>query len=471
MYKCTIGLEIHAELNTKTKVFSSSINEYNDEANVNLGVVDLGYPGILPVVNEEAVRKAILVSLALNSKIASVIKFDRKNYFYPDLPKGYQITQSHEPFGTNGYLMINVSDEDKKVLIHDLHLEEDTASLDHFNDYSLINYNRAGSPLIEIVTEPCMHSSDEAVAFLEALRSLLLYTEASEARSDRGQIRCDVNVSVSDSDVLGTKVEIKNINSFYNVKETIDYEIKRQTEALENNEKIKMETRRFDSNDKKTYSMREKVDAVDYKYFVEPNIPIIKLEEKYIEEIKKDIPVLPFERINKYMGEYNLSRKEANTLTKEKDISDYFEETVNLGVNPKDASNWITTKILGVLNKDNSTIKRFYLTPALLKELIDLINNKKITTEQAKEVFTLVIEKEKSPKAIVEEMGFKVIENDDEIEKLAIEIIKNNEEVVKEYFRGKTRMLDYLVGQIMKETKGQASPTKAKEIMLKHLKN
>lgn len=471
MYKVTIGLEIHAELNTKTKVFSSGINEYNEEANVNLNVVDLGYPGILPILNEEAVHKAILVSLALNCEIANEIKFDRKNYFYPDLPKGYQITQFHKPFGTNGYIMINNNEEDKKVLIHDLHLEEDTASLDHFKDYSLLNYNRAGSPLIEIVTEPCMHSSEEAVSFLETLRSILLYTNASDARSDRGQIRCDVNVSISDNEILGTKVEVKNINSFYNVKETIDYEIKRQMELLNKNEKIKQETRRFDANDKKTYSMREKVEAIDYKYFVEPNIPIIQIDKEYIEDIKKEIPVLPFERVNKYIKEYGLTRKEANTIVKDKDISNYFEESISIGCNPKDASNWITTKILGILNKESRKIKEFYLTPILLNELINLINDKKITTEQAKEVFSISVEENKTPKEVVEEKGFKVVDNDNLIKELSIKIIENNKEVVEVYFNGKVKMLDYLVGQIMKETKGEASPLRAKEIMLETLDN
>lgn len=470
MYKITVGLEVHCELKSNSKVFSSGKNEYNDEANVSLSAVDLGFPGILPVLNKDSVKKAILVASALNCKIANIIKFDRKNYFYQDLPKGYQITQMHEPFGTNGYLMINVEGQDKKVLIHDLHLEEDTASLDHFTDYSLLNYNRAGVPLIEIVTEPCLHSSEEVITYLESLRSLIIYSNASDARSDRGQMRCDVNISLSETEELGTKVEIKNINSFYNVKETIDYEIKRQTELLDKGEKVLQETRRFDSSDKKTYSMRSKVDAIDYKYFIEPNIPFIKIEESFIEEIKSSLPVLPFERINNYIENFNLNRKEANILVKEKEISDYFEKCVKLGSNPKIISNWITTKILGYLNKENQKLNEFYLTPELLTELIALIENKTITSQQAKEVFEYSILENKTPKEIVEEKGLKSMEDDSLLLNIVKEVVNNNEEAIKDYKNGKVRMLDYLVGQVMKESKGKANPSLAKELMLKEIK-
>lgn len=464
MYKVTIGLEVHCELKTNSKGFSTGKNEYKDDANINLSPVDLGFPGILPVVNKEAVRKAILVSSALNCEIAKTLSFDRKNYFYPDLPKGYQITQLHNPVGINGYLMINDNDEDKKILIHDLHLEEDTASLDHFNSYSLLNFNRAGIPLIEIVTEPCMHSSSEAITFLESLRSLIIYTDASEARSDRGQMRCDVNISLSDDDNLGTRVEIKNINSFYNVKDTIEYEIKRQTELLEQGKKILQETRRFNSQDKKTYTMRSKEDAIDYKYFMEPNIPIIKLGDEFINNVKLSLPRLPYERVNNYIEEYDLSRKEANTLVKEKDISDYFENTVSFGVNPKSVSNWINTKILGYLNKKNIKISDLYLTEEYLYELIKLVDDKKITSQQAKDVFDYVLEEQKSPKEIIKEKKLESLNNKEEIIKIAKNVIENNKDAVNQYKSGKDKMLDYLVGQVMKESKGQANPITAKEI-------
>ena len=465
MYKVTIGLEVHCELKTNSKGFSTGKNEYKDDANINLSPVDLGFPGILPVVNKEAVRKAILVSSALNCEIAKTLSFDRKNYFYPDLPKGYQITQLHNPVGINGYLMINDNDEDKKILIHDLHLEEDTASLDHFNSYSLLNFNRAGIPLIEIVTEPCMHSSSEVITFLESLRSLIIYTDASEARSDRGQMRCDVNISLSENDNLGTRVEIKNINSFYNVKDTIEYEIKRQTELLEQGEQIVQETRRFSSQDKKTYTMRSKEDAIDYKYFMEPNIPVIKLNNEFINEIKFSLPKLPYERVNDYISMYGLSRKEANTLVKEKDISDYFENTVSLGANPKSVSNWINTKIMGYLNKENINIKDLFLKEEYLNDLIDMTLKGTINSQQAKDVFDYVLEENKEPKVIVKEKNMECLDDKAEIEQMVKRILENNNEAVTQYKSGKDKMLDYLVGQVMKESRGKVNPETAKLLM------
>ena len=287
MYKVVIGLEVHCELKSNSKNFSGSRNSYSTIPNSNVSVVDLGMPGILPVVNKEAVKNSIKMALAMHCDIPEKLTFERKNYFYPDLPKGYQITQFKNPIGTNGYVMINVNGEDKKILIHDTHLEEDTASLDHYNAYSLIDYNRCGVPLLETVTEPCINSADEAVAFLESLRSIFLYCDTSYARSDRGQIRCDVNVSLmkEDSTELGTRVEMKNINSFSSVREAIICEVERQTEILNNGGVILQETRRFDENTNQTYSMRSKEDAIDYRYFTDPNLPPVKISREWVEEI------------------------------------------------------------------------------------------------------------------------------------------------------------------------------------------
>ena len=286
MYKTVIGLEVHCELKSNSKNFSSARNGFSDIPNSNVSVVDMGMPGILPVVNKEAVRNSIKMASAMNCEIPKYLTFERKNYFYPDLPKGYQITQFKHPIGTNGYVMINVNGEDKKVLIHDTHLEEDTTSMDHYNDYSLLDYNRCGVPLLETVTEPCLNSADEAVAFLEGLRSIFLYTDTSYARSDKGQIRCDVNVSLMKEDAteLGTKVEIKNINSFSSVKAAILCEVARQTEVLNSGGIILQETRRYDEESGITVHMRSKVDAIDYKYFIEPNIPKFKLDKAWLEE-------------------------------------------------------------------------------------------------------------------------------------------------------------------------------------------
>ncbi len=468
MYKVTIGLEIHCQLTTNSKVFSSSKNDYNEMPNSNLSTIDLGFPGILPVINKEAIYKSIKLACALNCKIPDKLIFDRKNYYYPDLPKGYQITQAANPIGTNGYLDIDVNDNIKRVLIHDIHLEEDTASLDHYDEYSLIDYNRAGIPLIEIVTEPCINSTEEALAFLESLRSLIIYCNASEARSDRGQIRCDVNISLSDTDKLGNKVEVKNINSFYNVKLAIEYEIKRQTELLNNNEVIMQETRRFDDKTSSTQRMRTKVDAIDYKYFTEPNIPVINLSPEYIDSIKKEVPILQLERITKYTNEYNLSKKDAETLTKVKEISDFFDECIKLSINPQKAANWINSMLLGYLNSTNKDIKD--INPNIIKELIELTDINTISSKQAKEVFVKSIELNKNPKDIVKEENISQIDNNHELIRIIDEVLEENIGEVKEYTEEKYRMIDFFVGQVMKKTKGQANPSKTMEMIKEKIK-
>ena len=320
-YKVVVGLEMHCELKSNSKVFSSAENSYNELANANVRPVDMAFPGTLPVVNKECVRKALLMSMVLNCKQPEYMYFDRKNYYYPDLPKGFQITQMHDPVGVDGNITIECDDYEKNVLIHDIHLEEDAASLDHYYDTSLIDYNRAGVPLLELVTEPCLSSAEEAVAFLETMRRIYQYCGVSEADTKKGQIRCDVNVSIMDPDAteLGTKVEIKNINSFGNVYDAIIYEVKRQSELKDAGryDEVVQETRRFDEETGTTIHMRSKVDAIDYKYFVEPNIPKYKIDKKWLDEIRKDIPMLPRERKNKYINEYGLSEYDANIIIKE----------------------------------------------------------------------------------------------------------------------------------------------------------
>ena len=470
MYKVVIGLEVHCELKTVSKNFSGSRNEYSSLPNSNVATVDLGFPGVLPVANKEAVKKALKMALALNCETPDVITFDRKNYFYPDLPKGYQITQMHKPVGINGYVMINVDGEDKKVLIHDTHLEEDTASLDHFGNYSLIDYNRSGIPLLETVTEPCLHSAKEAIAFLETLRSMFLYCDTSEARSDKGQMRCDVNISLMKEDAteLGTKVEMKNINSFNNVKEAIEYEIKRQTEVLESGGKVIQETRRYDDEDKKTYSMRQKVDAIDYKYFVEPNIPPVKVTSEWLGEIRNEIPMLQYERINLYMNEYGISRKDATTLVKEKKIAEYYEQGIKEGGDPKTLANWIVSIIMGHLNKFEIGIDKIYLTPKMLTELIKVLNAGKISIKQAKEVLYKALEEEKDPVKLVDELGISQIGDDDEIRKIALEVIDENSHLIADYKAGK-KVFDYFVGQVMKKTRGRANPATTAKILREEL--
>lgn len=467
MYKVVIGLEVHCELKTKSKNFSGAKNDYSSIPNSNIAPVDLGFPGILPVVNKEAVKKALKMAIALNCKTPDEIIFDRKNYFYPDLPKGYQITQMHKPVGVDGYVMINVDGVDKKVLIHDTHLEEDTASLDHFGTYSLIDYNRSGIPLLETVTEPCLNSAKEAIAFLETLRSMFLYCDTSEARSDKGQMRCDVNISLMGENAteLGTKVEMKNINSFNNVEKAIMYEIQRQTEILNSGGKIIQETRRYSDEDNCTYSMRSKVDAIDYKYFIEPNIAPVKVTDEFINEIKETIPMLQYDRINLYMTKYMLSRYDSTILVKEKEIADYFEDCIKEGSDPKLAANWITSIILGHLNKLEIGINEIFVTPKMLTQLIKMVSDNKISSKQGKEVLYKSLSDEKEPTKIVEELGISQIANDDEIRKVVLEVIEEQPKAVEDVKNGRDRILDFLVGQVMKKTRGKANPSLASNLM------
>lgn len=469
MYKVTIGLEVHCELKTNSKVFSSGANTYDDEPNGNLSVVDLGFPGVLPVVNKEAVKKALKTAIALNCETPDVVMFDRKNYYYPDLPKGYQITQVTKPMGVRGYLDVDVDDYVKRVGITQLHLEEDTASLDHYADYSLINYNRAGIPLIEIVTEPCMHSPEEALAFLESLRSVFLYCGVSEARSDLGQMRCDVNISLSKDETLGKKVEIKNINSFNNVKEAIIYEIERQTNALESGEEIIQETRRFDDTTRKTYRMRTKVDMVDYRYFVDPNIPPIALDKNWKEEIKNEIPMLQFERREFYMSEYGLSKYDATVLAKTKEVADYFEECIKLGMDYKVAANWVSGTVLSTLNYHNITIEEFYVTPKMIFELAKLVDEKKISLKQAREVFYKSSEEHIDPLQLIKDLNIIQISDEGAVLDVVLEVIKENPSAVEEYDPTNPKVVDYFVGQVMRKTRGKVNPNMAFEMVKQEL--
>ena len=393
MFKVVIGLEVHCELDTKSKNFSASPNKFSMIPNESVSTVDLGLPGILPVPNKEAVRKALLTAMALHCKNPDEVIFDRKNYFYPDLPKGYQITQVTKPMGKDGYLDILVKGTPKRVYIHQLHLEEDTASLKHDTKFSLIDYNRSGVPLIEIVTEPCIESADEAVTFLEDLKDVFLFLGVSEAKSNYGQMRCDVNISLMEegSDKLGTKVEMKNINAFTSVRDAIEYEIKRQSEILLKGEKVIQETRRI-AEDGKTYSMREKVDAVDYKYFLEPNIPSTPLSDEYLYELRSTLPELKTDRFLRYMKEYSLSEYDAKVLSKERPTADYFEEVLSYGSDVELTVNFLTSAILSTLNKLEITLDELFITPKMLSGVVDYVHEGKISLDHGKKILYQAIE-------------------------------------------------------------------------------
>ena len=469
-YKALIGLEMHCEISeTNTKVFSSAENSYKDTPNCNIRPVDMAFPGTLPVVNKKAVELALKASMILGCKQPEYIYFERKNYYYPDLPKGYQITQETKPapVGIYGSLTYDCKGEQKTVRINNIHLEEDTASSNHYDNFSTLDYNRAGVPLLELVTEPDMHSADEAVSFLETMKSIYQYAGISEADNKKGQIRCDVNVSIMPVDAdetkeenWGTKIEIKNVNSFGGVREAINYEIERQIELKENGtyDQMEQQTRRWDEETMSTVYMRSKVDAIDYKYFIEPNIPKFKVQKEWLEKIKASIPELAHQRKEKYIEEYGLSNYDATILVKEKSISDFYEETIKLGADKKKASNWITSVILGYLNKNELEIKDIYLTPKMLHEIMNMIESGKISTKQSKEVLYHVIEKEKEPSKIVEELGITQIGSDDEIKKVIEEVMEENPNAKEQYKGGRTNIIDYLVGQVMKKTRGRANP-------------
>ena len=473
-YKAVIGLEMHCEMKSNTKVFSSAKNSYSDTANINVNPVDMAFPGILPVLNKECVRKAIMAALILNCKVPEYMYFDRKNYYYPDLPKGYQITQLHDPVGVNGSIKIDCNGVTKEIKIHDIHLEEDAASMEHFSDVSLINYNRAGVPLLELVTEPCIESPEEAVAFLEEMRRIYQYADISEADTKKGQIRCDVNVSIMDKDSneLGTKVEVKNVNSFGNVYETIKYEIERQSKLKDEGryDEVVQETRRFDEETGTTIRMRTKADAIDYKYFVEPNIPKFKIDSNLVEEIKKCIPVLPNERKIKYINEYGLSEYDANIIIKNKEYADYFEECVSLGMDKKIAANYLIVQIIAYLNKEAISLNEFYLKPNLLNQIISELEKGNISSKQAKDIFNKALEEEKEPKNFISKDNAQISDSN-ELTIIIDNILRNNISQVEAYKGGKTNLFDYFVGQVMKETRGKANPSLTKEILKDKLDN
>jgi len=464
-YQAVIGIEMHCELKSNAKIFSLGKNSFSQIPNSNVSEVDMAFPGTLPIINKKCVENGIKMALVLNCQIPKYLMFDRKNYFYPDLPKGYQITQNAYPIGTNGNLEIEHDNKTFNVSIQDIHLEEDTASLEHANESTYINYNRAGVPLLELVTDPCFHSADEVISFLEYIRLIYQYCDISEADPKKGHIRCDVNISLKEknSDVLGTRVEIKNVNNFRNIKEAINYEIERQTKLLENNELVEQETRRFDEATGTTIRMRKKEDALDYKYFVEPNIPRYKISEDWIEKIKSEIPLLPLERKKKY-EQYNLNNEEIYLIIKHKNISDYFEECLKLNIEAKTAVNWITTQIIGYLNKSEETIDKIYITPKRLATLIDFLNKNIISSKQAKEIFIKSLEEKQEIETYINKDNAQITD-EAELRKIIENILNKNENQINEYHNGKTNLFQFFVGQVMKETKGKASPVLTKDIL------
>lgn len=470
MTKLVIGLEMHAEMKSTTKVFSPSSNVYNKMANVNINEIDLAFPGFMPSLNEECVKKAVEMALILKCDVAKYMLFDRKNYYYPDLPKGYQITQNTRPVGINGNLEVSLNGSKFNVEILDIHLEEDAAALDHLQTFSLIDYNRAGVPLLETVTAPCMHSADEVIAFLETMCRIYKYTDISEADTKKGQIRCDVNVNLMDDNgnYITPKVEIKNVNSLANVKLAILYEEKRQLEALQNNEPLYQETRRFDETSGTTVHMRSKADAIDYKYFVEPNIPPYEITDEFVENIRKTIPVLADARKDNYMSNLGLDEYNANILIKDINIANYFEKCVEVGIKPIIAANYINGIITSYINEKDININDFYLKPEYLKQINDAKESGVLSSKGVKEVFYKSLEEKKEPKNFISKEDAQV-SDENLIESIIDNILSSHEKEILEYKNGRTNIFDFFVGQVMKETRGKANPIITKDLLHKKL--
>ena len=467
-YKTIVGFEIHVELLTDSKAFCSCKIEFGESPNTNVCPICLGLPGALPKPNKKIIEYGIRAGIALNSEISKKISFDRKNYFYPDLVKGYQISQYDNPLCKNGYISINHRENQKKIRINRIHLEEDTGKTLYLDDGTiLLDYNRGGIPLIEIVTEPDINSSEEAELFLHKLKAILEYIEISDCKMEEGSLRCDVNINVIDTqENNSTKiVEIKNLNSFKAVAKAIEYEEKRHISILQKGNKGVRETRRWDENKKETKTMRVKEGPDDYRYFYEADILQTTIDDYIVKEIIKEIPELPDNREKRFMREYSLSNYDSGILTSDKRLADFFEAVVALGCDPKQTSNWIMGDILKELKANNIDIVELPFTPRDFSMLIKLINKGDINSNIAKKVLKIMFKSGRCPEEIIRENEMTQINDEDILKSIIMEILEKNQAAVEEYKGGKTKVLGFLVGGVMKKTQGKSSPTAVKNII------
>lgn len=467
-YKKTIGIEIHCELNSKTKIFSNSVNGYGKTANSNVNVVDLGYPGTLPTLNMEVIRLALKAALILNCEINKEMHFDRKNYFYPDNPKNYQITQLETPIGVNGWVEIEVNGEKKKIRIHDIHIEEDTCKSIHYKHHSFLDFNRAGVPLVEIVTEADINSSEEAMAYVEKLRELFLYADVSDCKIEEGSMRCDVNISISKTDEWGTRAEIKNIGSISSVGRAIEREAIRQEELIENGEKVVFATYRYDEKEDRTIMMRVKEAGNDYRYFPEPDIPFVVLDDKFIEEVRNSIPMLASERREKYV-EAGISSLNANKIIQNRSLSNYLNKFLDKDIDFVVASNILLGDISGYLNKTGVEIENTKLNEEKFISVVNKLSKGDINSKVFKDILEDLIESDSSVEEIISSKGIKIISDPAELKNIINTIISNNESSVLDYKAGNIRAIKFLMGQIMKETKGAANPELVNKLLEEEL--
>ncbi|MFL8935542.1 Asp-tRNA(Asn)/Glu-tRNA(Gln) amidotransferase subunit GatB [Rossellomorea oryzaecorticis] len=467
-FEPVIGLEVHVELKTDSKMFSPAPNHFGAEPNTNTNVIDLGYPGVLPVVNKRAIEFGMKAAMALNCEIAQDTKFDRKNYFYPDNPKAYQISQFDKPIGENGWIEIEVNGEKKRIGITRLHLEEDAGKLTHSGDgYSLVDYNRQGTPLIEIVSEPDIRTPEEAYAYLEKLKSIIQYTGVSDCKMEEGSLRCDANISLRPigQEKFGTKAELKNLNSFNFVKKGLEYEIVRQEKVLLSGGLIQQETLRFDESTGKTILMRVKEGSDDYRYFPEPDLLNLHIDQEWMDRIRAEIPELPDARKQRYVEELGLPAYDAMVLTLTKEMSDFFEETVGEGAEAKQASNWLMGEVSAYMNAQQKELHELKLTPSGLAGMIQLIEKGTISSKIAKKVFKELVENGGDPEQIVKDKGLVQISDEGALLKIVTETLDNNPQSIEDFKNGKDRAIGFLVGQIMKATKGQANPPMVNKLL------
>ena len=472
-YEVVIGLEVHSELSTKTKIFCSCPTEFGGEPNTHCCPICMAMPGALPALNKKVVEYAIKAGLATNCKIANISKNDRKNYFYPDLPKSYQISQYDIPLCTDGYVEIATENGTKKIGLTRIHIEEDAGKLNHdeYTRGSLVDLNRAGVPLIEIVSEPDLRSAEEADIYLKKLKSILEYIEVSDCKMQEGSLRADVNVSVRKKGTkeFGTRTEMKNMNSFRSITRAIEYEAERQIEVIEKGGKIEQETLRWDEVSGKTFSMRDKEDAQDYRYFPDPDLAIIKISDEMIEKIKSELPEMPESRRERYIKEFNLPEYDSNILTSSKYISDLFENAVKICNNPKAVSNWIMTDITRILNEKEQEPNEIPFTAEQLGELVVLIDKGTISSAIAKKVLEELFENPRKPEEIIKEKGWIQISDEGAIKEVVLKILEANPQSIVDFKAGKDRALGFLVGQAMKETKGKANPQILNKMFLEEL--